>query len=423
MLQNNNKTTNTTAKIASSSSTSTSKSVNNTTNTPKNLNNVISFEEWERRNKVKTPNAVKNSSSTIVVTNSRVKSSQNSTELDKPKPVFHGSAQPLGGTLVAINNYEAIRNHWINKFSNCETNKATCSELTNAPNKRTFSESSATTHKRVRFSSEIDVKVIDNSPLKKITNDSNNIPPKDNTESVVCPVCQKMFPTAIINEHLDKCLLKEEQEKELDEECFNCFKMISKSNFAVHVLGCIDKYPGDELHCDHCMKMIKKTAMKLHLNTCVTVKNTQTKKCLACDTNIASEKYDSHATKCLQKFYDDIENKYVKQEELTSCTVCGEKVQKGLLNEHMKDCVDSVFIDDTDFSAANEDKNNDSALHTFESSWTNTTDEKRYNCPFCMQLFYEKDMNDHLDICLNTEPSEDNADKSLIRNVLSENEF
>lgn len=423
MLQNNNKTTNTNAKIASSSNTSISKALNRTTNTPKNLNNVISFEEWERRNKVKTPNAVKNSSSTIVVTNTSVKSSQSSTELDKPKPVFNGSAQPLGGTSVTINNYEAIRNHWINKFSNCETNKPTYSKPSNAEsNKRPSSESSTATHKRVRFSSVIDVQVINDSPLKTNTNDINNIPPKDKTESVVCPVCHKMFSTAIINEHLDKCLLQQEEQKELD-ECFNCFKMISKSNFADHVLVCIDKYPGEEIHCDHCTNIIKKTAMKQHLKACVTVKNSETKKCLVCDTEITCEIYDSHATTCLQKFYDDIEKKDVKEEEITSCSVCGEKVQKSLLNKHMKDCVDSVFIDDDDFSAVNEDKNNDSALHTFESSWMNTTDEKRYNCPFCMEVFYEKDMNDHLDKCLNVQPCEDNADKSLIRNVLSEDEF
>ena len=59
------------------------------------------------------------------------------------------------------------------------------------------------------------------------------------------------------------------------------------------------------------------------------------------------------------------------------------------LNDHLEDCVASVFND-----------SNDTDDDDFKKTTANKEVSDKYPCPICMTMIKESLMNDHIDLCL-----------------------
>lgn len=184
------------------------------------------------------------------------------------------------------------------------------------------------------------------TPLEKRTTntDSNKrskLDDSSDTKHVNCPVCNKMLPSADVNQHLDECLLE-----------------------------------NDTVH---------KT--RVSLNSHVSNDNIIN---ISSSSNSDLDNFVIESPKA--QFYVDISESESNTNCEQTCLVCNTQIGPEVsLNEHLDECMGAVFNDTIIIN--NEDDDNISAAG-------NNSIESKYPCPVCMQMISENLMNGHLDICL-----------------------
>lgn len=193
-------------------------------------------------------------------------------------------------------------------------------------------------------------------PADELSQMERKIPKR---ETAACPVCNIQQELTLMDEHLDECL--ERYSAEPQEECVSCGRFFAKSELENHVMKCLSD-------------CFEKNA---------SYSKVQERECTLCHEVLCGDAYDIHAEKCLHKLYDDVESR-LKEKSISSGDV--------------------ITIED----------NNDSIRHEFESSCSDDESVKKYNCPFCFEMFLEDEMCDHLGKCV-----KDHVDKEeeLNKNV------
>lgn len=182
-------------------------------------------------------------------------------------------------------------------------------------------------------------------PLEKQTvdKDSNKrlkLDDSSDTKCVSCPVCNKMIPSADINQHLDECLLEND----------TVHKTSRASNDSIINISSSFNSDSDD------SVIVESPRAQSCIDIPSTSKNNVTnreQKCLVCNAQIASEIS---------------------------------------LSEHLDECIGAVFNDDKIIINDEGDDN------TFAAG--NNSIENKYPCPVCMQMISKDLMNQHLDRCL-----------------------
>ena len=210
---------------------------------------------------------------------------------------------------------------------------------------------------------------------KPKANSSTSIIIQDITVPTVnCPNCGKTVKEQKINQHLDICLQDTEQSHNNTSDNLNK-KRKGEDNFST---------PN---------KMFKNDN---------TASSSQVE-CPLCTKKILPEKFNNHLDNCLQNDFNEKEDDVVSVHDSSSssvnlhdsphlCLICDQPLDPGMsLNDHLEDCVASVFDDD----------HNDSSNDVIEETRTDTKqDLDSYPCPVCMILVKQSSMNEHLDACL-----------------------
>jgi len=197
----------------------------------------------------------------------------------------------------------------------------------------------------------IDTNTISNKRLRL-----NN--PDEIAEYVNCPVCNKRLPSTDINQHLDECLLEADTVRKA------AIPSTSRASYDDSIIS-INSFSSSDL------------------DDSVVIENH----------SIVNEipKAQSYAsTSTIKSDAADSEHK---------CLVCNiQLLPETSLNEHLEECIGSLFNDDTMIIDDDNDQNNDDMLVV-----ENNSVESRYPCPVCMQIIPENLMNQHLDMCLKNE--------------------
>ncbi|XP_012215405.1 DNA-dependent metalloprotease dvc-1 [Linepithema humile] len=203
-------------------------------------------------------------------------------------------------------------------------------------------------------------------PNKRLKSDDSS----DTADYVSCPVCSRMITSANINEHLDECLLEADTARKA------AIPSTSRASYDDNVINISSSSNSD-------------------LSDSILVESTTPQPCASTST----DKSDT----------TDVEQK---------CLVCNARIAPEVsLNEHLEECIGSVFSDDNmiikddendkndkndddddDDDDEDKDNDNDDAL-----AIENNSKENKYPCPVCMQIISENLMNQHLDMCLENE--------------------
>lgn len=184
-------------------------------------------------------------------------------------------------------------------------------------------------------------------PNKRLRLDNSN----ETVEYVTCPVCSKRLPATDINQHLDECLLEADAARKA------AIPSTSRASYIDNNVTNISSSSSSDLD-DSVLIEEPKAQSCTSTSTCKNDAGNLEQKCLVCNAQIAPEIS---------------------------------------LNEHLEECIGSVFNDDTMMIDDNEDDNDDTLAIE-----TNST-ENKYPCPVCMQIILENLMNQHLDMCLKNE--------------------
>ncbi|XP_018332118.1 sprT-like domain-containing protein Spartan isoform X2 [Agrilus planipennis] len=357
----------------------------------KNGSNIVGFKDIQKGS---VGIAIKNSSSTIVVTN-KTNSNQyanNNKDVNKQK----------------TEDYSIVRNHWLQKFQN-QTEPKKDSKVNDK--KRTLSLNVPVEEKRQKIISP-SLSMLD-MPISNI----------NTTDFVKCPVCLKNIESNGINQHLDSCLTKTSENKtEVQDLCLICNETVSKDALNSHVNDCLDRISiNGKIKCDLCGILIDRDKFSNHHKECldnvfVDNPNMEKRTCNICGKDVAKINFDQHLERCLHDIYDasepanvdqidrnnvkentsnnncdtqddDLEksNKSENDNEKVSCLVCGKSVIKSNLGVHLDECMDSIFN--------KKDKSN-----VDEENECSSADQK-FNCPFCLKYVLESEMTNHLNLC------------------------
>lgn len=173
--------------------------------------------------------------------------------------------------------------------------------------------------------------------------------------------------------------------------------------------------------CPICNKQIEGDQINSHIDLCLELSEKE-KNCIICNVKISVSKYESHVQSCINDAFNDdddvfiIETKTPKTEmsqETVNCLACGKKIYKTELNSHLEDCMsitqvfeNSQIIEDDEVHVQNE----------------KSTKDTSYNCPCCMKLILQDQMNQHIDECLNIVmlEGECNSERQTLLNNLNE---
>lgn len=251
----------------------------------------------------KNPNAInvgastssvkKNSSSTIVITKNKTttKDKKPVNTVNKKIPTTASAQHVLGGaTKTKSDDYSAVRNHWLNKFSD---KKRASEEPVESENK------------------------------------------KAKPEMVSCPVCQRQLSVNQIDGHLDDCLKKQSEEE--NGECVICGEFYPKSKLEQHISECLKQSFGDDdfnlKKCEICNKMVNNSELKLHLKTC-----SAKRICPICTEKIDTTSFDLHLGKCVHQSSDVVEEKNSKESEVFVIEDDEEEsIRHGFENSYLED--------------------------------------------------------------------------------------
>ncbi|XP_012522847.1 sprT-like domain-containing protein Spartan [Monomorium pharaonis] len=184
---------------------------------------------------------------------------------------------------------------------------------------------------------------IDATPNKRVRLDNSN----DTNEYVTCPVCGRRLPITDINQHLDECLLEADTARKA------AIPSTSRASYDDSIIS-INSSCSSDLD----------------------------------DSVLTDDPQPSTSTSTCKNDTVDLERK---------CLVCNVQIALDVsLNEHLEECIGSVFNDDIIIDDK-EDDNNDTLVVE------NNSTENKYPCPVCMQIISENLMNQHLDMCLKNE--------------------
>lgn len=196
--------------------------------------------------------------------------------------------------------------------------------------------------------------------------DANTIPnkrlrldnPDEMAEYVNCPVCNRRLPSADINQHLDECLLEANSVRKA------AIPSTSRASYDDSIISI-------------------SSVSSSHLDDSIIIESDSI--------DNETPKTQSYASTSIGKSdATDLEHK---------CLVCNMQILPEIsLNEHLEECIGSVFNDDTMIIDDDNDQNDDDML-VVENNYM----ESRYPCPVCMQIILENLMNQHLDMCLKNE--------------------
>lgn len=314
-----------------------------------NKGNVVGFKDLSGNRNM---NAISNRTNTLVVTKSQTKNTDQTKNVANTVtsiPAFSGQGHSLGGT--STEDYLATRNHWLNKFGN-ETRKDS--------NKRVHPVS------------------IDNA--KRVKTDAG-VSVSDDLAG--CPVCDKKLPVDQINQHLDSCL----SEGLSLVPCPVCERKVEEELLEAHLKKCLEENCKDEFESED-VQATKETA-----------------KCPVCSKEVEKGELNSHLDDCVNCEDNDVVQ---VTKETVKCLVCSEDVEKSELNAHLDECMnDSVFL-------SNEDETDETEFEKTEDSLVVVSDDSAsYNCPVCLELVPEDNMNEHLNECLNNPDRGNNSDQSI----------
>lgn len=194
--------------------------------------------------------------------------------------------------------------------------------------------------------------------------------------TVMCPNCNKSVDESRINQHLDICLQSTEwpeiiptTSKKRKSECDyptsnKIFKDESKST-------------SKDVNCPLCNKKLKTNDFNAHLSNCL-------------QDDMIEEVDD------VVSVLDSSSSSVNLHDSPHHCLICDKELAPGTsLNDHLEECVASVFDDENDSDTDNNDK-----LPKTEEEPREKQVLDKYPCPICMALVEESLMNAHLDSCL-----------------------
>ncbi|KAJ8973741.1 hypothetical protein NQ317_014987 [Molorchus minor] len=206
--------------------------------------------------------------------------------------------------------------------------------------------------------------------------------PEDNKK--VCIICETKIPECDYERHVTICSEENFENDDVFEvktdctKCSFCNNDIPTNSYDNHLSTCLRNFVGD----------INKPKEKIVDVTC---NNLEEKQCTLCEKYVPVAEYDLHAEKCLLKMYDDMDETYSNtksKDEEVDCLACGKSILKSELGLHLEDCMSlSRVFDDADDPKEGTSKGCDDG-------------GSKYNCPFCMTLVNEADMNAHINVCL-----------------------
>lgn len=193
------------------------------------------------------------------------------------------------------------------------------------------------------FSTSVTEQNVDTNTIsnKRLRFDTSN----DIVECVTCPVCNKRLPATDINQHLDECLLEADTARKA------AIPSTSRASFDDNLIT-INSSSNSDL-----------------------------------DNSVLMEDPQPSTSTCNNDVVD-LERK---------CLVCNAQIAPEIsLNEHLEECIGSVFNDDIIIDDKEDDNDDTLAVE-------NNSTENKYPCPVCMQIISENLMNQHLDVCLKNE--------------------
>lgn len=265
-MQKNNGMTN------SNSGASTGSLTNSDNKLPKN---IVGFKNLSN-NKTGGTATKSNWSNTVIV---RPKTAtKNNNEVNVPKEAqtiqaFSGTGQTLASSnsnnttsssQTGSNDYNAVRNHWLNKFENNSAKNPA-----KRPNDTPACSSS--------------------SNAKHMKTDTIDLTQR---ESVLCPICSGTFYDNTINAHVDNCLqsLSESfrddddfcdnssnNDSQVEVPCLICEKIVKRQDLDSHLENCngisLEKsiYLADDqvIECPICKKGVLETEINAHIDKCL----------------------------------------------------------------------------------------------------------------------------------------------------------
>ncbi|CAH0546875.1 unnamed protein product [Brassicogethes aeneus] len=352
--------------------------------------------------------AVSNRSNTLVInkTNTRTKDNKSSTKTNNQPTIEESLSTSKNKNSSPVktddSDYAVVRNHWLSKFDN----------MKDSSNNKRSQPQTCTITKVPKLSTNTNVSIEINSSKKY-------------PELASCPVCNKQIQMTKLDLHLDTCLEAGSNER----DCIICNKNINISEYENHVIKCTNENFGDEdsvvliepkasglptdtKTCKYCDLKLPSNDYDEHVKDCFLahkINTAETKKCPACEKSVSSQNYDTHVEKCLLKMYDEMESAFGINTDLNvNCLACDKKVLKSDLNAHLEDCMSmSNVFDDSNIPQIDESSDSDEKIRDIPNG------EAKYNCPCCMKLILQKDMNKHIDKCLNLVDSEKDVNRKI----------
>lgn len=240
-----------------------------------------------------------------------------------------------------------------------------------------------------------------------------------------CPICDLAVPISTLNDHLDLCLVAEdgwfESTKSDDDRRTDVvnesdvivispekpqvprssrkspkkpISMIGQTKLDAFVLSpqqtATKHYP-----CPVCNKSLDENLLNEHLDKCLTEPEKNGREEGAKRSVLIMEGPPARPGGVREpKDVVDVTDDIAGTGEPYVCLVCNVKIRGDIaLNEHLDECVQSIFSDDS-FDCENDDS---SSIH---SPADDRVKDDRFPCPICMELVAEKTMNQHLDNCL-----------------------
>lgn len=198
---------------------------------------------------------------------------------------------------------------------------------------------------------------VEQSVDANIPNKHPRVDNPDETEYVNCPVCNRRLPPADINQHLDECLLEADTIRKA------AIPSTSRASFDDNIIS-INSFSTSIYDLD---------------DSVIIESHSIIDETPEAQSHASTSTDEGNATDLQQK-----------------CLVCDMEIPPEIsLNEHLEECIGSVFNDDTMIIDDENDKNDD------DIPVENNSMENRYPCPVCMQIISENLMNQHLDTCLN----------------------
>ncbi|KAK2579021.1 hypothetical protein KPH14_002815 [Odynerus spinipes] len=269
------------------------------------------------------------------------------------------------------------------------------------------------------------------SPQGKMNVNQNDSSNKKATKSVNCPICNIPVCINIINEHIDSCLDNKDKQKSYDilkpsdniiESKNNvthnnsgsptdtlsikwkdCKSSTPKRSNTIYVssnkrLKTEDLDKPKLADCPICHMSFKIEDIHNHLDICLSEQHTSSSSHNFDNTIIINSSTDSDSPNSILIDSPDTavntsssHRKNDALHETHKCLVCNMIITPTMsLNEHLEECMGTVFNDESTSFSEYEDDN---------SEGTHVPDQK-YPCPVCMELFAENTMNEHLDMCL-----------------------